>query len=247
MQACFCVDHHQQKVGLANCLDNLALYLDIHGYVRIVGEPAGIDQPELPPVPLCECKMAVPRRARLLAHYRAVIADDAVEQRRFPDVRPADDRYHGHVHAATACVSAERTSMKSYDAKTGIGSVARSSSKTVSSRKIPSSLIVSAGISAIDRSCRSASASRMSAPTRSPAVVIVRPNSEFSATISSKAAPVAFSSFAMSSGMIPAIPFPVTTPIRLPSMRGRSSTPAATLDRSEATAPMPFSICEKSP
>ena len=50
-----------------------------------------------------------------------------------------------------------------------------------------------------------------------------------------------------SSGISGAIDTPVTTPMRLPSRRGSSSSPSATRVRSEAIAPTPFSICGKSP
>jgi hypothetical protein len=47
--------------------------------------------------------------------------------------------------------------------------------------------------------------------------------------------------------MSAAIDVPVTTPMRRPSRRGSSPRPSATRIRSDVTAPMPFSICGKSP
>ena len=152
MQSDFGVDDHQQQIGLANRLDDLAPDLEVHRNVRIVGQPAGIHQPELPAVPVRAREMAIARGARLVADDRAVIADDAVEKGRLADVRPADDCNYRDIHAATASASAARKSTKSYEGKTGIGSDARSVSKSTSSRKMPSSLIVSAGISASERS-----------------------------------------------------------------------------------------------
>jgi hypothetical protein len=77
----------------------------------------------------------------------------------------------------------------------------------------------------------------MSAPTSSPAVVVVGPNSEFSATMSSKCAPVRSASCASSGGMSGAIEAPVTTPIRCPSVAGSRSSPSRTRSRSIASEP----------
>src|SRR5437899_2612403 len=136
--------------------------------------------------------MAVAGGARFLGDDRAVVADDTVEQRRLADVRAPDEGDDGNGHAASArgSPSCERTSMKSYDGYTGMCNCSRSVMNGSSSRKTPLSLMHSAGISARSRSVRSLKARLMSAPTSRPAVVVVGPNSEFSATMSSNEAPV---------------------------------------------------------
>src|SRR6266550_1931169 len=250
MQACLCVHDHQEQIGLGDCFHHLPANLQIHRHARVVSNAACVDEPEFLAVPFGHGEVAIASRSRFVADDRALIADDAVEQSRFSDVRASDDRDDRSAetaHAATASASDAKKSIKSYEGKTGIGSEVRSSSKAMSSRKMRSSLSVSAGINAIVRSWRSASTRRMSAPTRRPAVVMVGPNNELSATISSNSAPVASCSASSSGGISAAIAFPVTTAMRLPSILGKSSSPSATRDRSDATEPIPFSICEKSP
>ena len=75
----------------------------------------------------------------------------------------------------------------------------------------------------------------------------VGPNSEFADATSSKLAPVTPASDSSNAGMCDAIDVPVTTAMRLPSRRGRRSSPLARRWRSIVSAPTPFSICEKSP
>ena len=67
---------------------------------RIVGQSAGIHEPELTSVPLRAREMAVACRARFVAHDRAVFTDDAIEERRLADVRTANERDDGNVHAS---------------------------------------------------------------------------------------------------------------------------------------------------
>ena len=102
MHADLRIDDEQQQVGLVDRLVHLPPDLDVHRHARIVGDAAGVDEPELRGRPFGSREMAVARRARLLADDRAVVADDAVEERRLPDVRPADERDDRNVHAATA-------------------------------------------------------------------------------------------------------------------------------------------------
>src|SRR5688500_16101315 len=99
--------------------------------------------------------MPVARGPRFVADDCAVVRDDAVEQGGFADVRPADQRDYGQVHAATPLGSCSRTSMKSYEGKMGIESASRRAPSDRSSRKTLSSFMVSAGMSAIPRSWRS--------------------------------------------------------------------------------------------
>src|SRR3954469_17251270 len=241
------VDYEHEKIGFIDRLQHLALDLHIHRNVGIVSETSRVDQPELSAVPFGPREVPVASSAGFFADNGAVLSDDAVEERGLPNVGPPNKGDYGQIHAATPTDSDARTSMKSYDGKTGIGSDARTASRVKSSRKMLSSLIVSAGMSAMSRSWRCASADMMSRPTSSPAVVIVGPHSEFSATISSKRAPLTSESRSRSGLMSGAIANPVTTPIVWPSRRLTRSSPAATRMRSEVTAPTPFSICAKSP
>jgi len=48
--------------------------------VRIVGQSARVDQPELAAVPFCARKVAVARRAWLVADDRVVLTDDSIEE-----------------------------------------------------------------------------------------------------------------------------------------------------------------------
>ena len=120
MQADLGVDDEQQQVGLVDRRRDLAADLDVHRRLRIVGHTAGVDQPERAAVPVGAREMAVARRARFFGDDGLLVADDAVEQRRLSDVRPADERDDGYAHAAcrplsTGSPSCASTSMKSYD------------------------------------------------------------------------------------------------------------------------------------
>jgi hypothetical protein len=74
------VDDEHEQVRFGDCLEHLPLDLDIHGHTRIVGEAAGVHEPELPAVPVGAGEMTVARRSCLVAHDRAVLTDDAVEK-----------------------------------------------------------------------------------------------------------------------------------------------------------------------
>src|SRR5688500_4577780 len=109
MDSVFRVDYEHEKIGLLDCLHHLTLDLDVHRNPWIVGEPAGVHEPELTAVPLGAREMPVARGPGFVAYNGAVVADDAVEQSRFADVRPADKRDNGQVHAATPLGSCSRT------------------------------------------------------------------------------------------------------------------------------------------
>src|SRR5205085_11850478 len=102
-----------QQVRFVDCLQNLALDLEVHRDPWIVGQSAGVDEPELTPIPVGARKMPITRRSSLLTDDGAVLADDAIEQRGLANVGPADERDHGKIHTATAVGSASSTSMKS--------------------------------------------------------------------------------------------------------------------------------------
>ena len=69
------------------------------------------------PGPIGLREMAVARRSRFLRNDRAVVSDDAVEQRRLPDVGTTNQCDNRSVHAATSATrgspSWTNTSMKS--------------------------------------------------------------------------------------------------------------------------------------
>jgi hypothetical protein len=65
---------------------------------RIV-EAAGVDQRELTPTPLRGRVDAIARRAGKILDDRDALADDAVEERRLPNVGPADNGNDGAGHA----------------------------------------------------------------------------------------------------------------------------------------------------
>jgi hypothetical protein len=122
MQTGLRVDNQHEEIGFLNRLQHLSLDLDIHRNAGVVGQSAGIDQPELTSIPVGAREMAIPGRASLVADYRAVIADDAVEKRGLPDVGTSDECDDRKVHAGTPLSSDSRISMKSYEGKIGIGS-----------------------------------------------------------------------------------------------------------------------------
>ena len=91
------IHHQQHQVSLGDRLLHLALDRQVHREVRVLDDPAGVDEPEVATIPLGEREVAVTGRARFLAHDRVIIADDAVEERRLPDVGTSDQRDHRDV------------------------------------------------------------------------------------------------------------------------------------------------------
>ena len=91
---CGRVDHEQRGVGLVDRVERahdrgvLGLLLDL----ALPPHPRGVDEPQRSVVGLDDGVDRVHRRARHVVHDRAVVADQPVEQRRLPHVRPADDR-----------------------------------------------------------------------------------------------------------------------------------------------------------
>jgi hypothetical protein len=62
-------------------------------YCLVVGDDsAGVDQGKAFSIPIRFTVNAIARDARLVADNRAPLADQAIEQRRLADVRPADNR-----------------------------------------------------------------------------------------------------------------------------------------------------------
>src|SRR5687768_100956 len=127
MDADLRVDDEEGHVRLFDRGRDLTANLAVHWRARIVGQSAGVDEPERPAIPLGTREVAIARRPRFLGDDRAVVADDAVEQRGLADVGAPDERDDRDAHAACGPVSAgspswASTSMKSYEGNTGIGS-----------------------------------------------------------------------------------------------------------------------------
>ena len=121
MHAGLGVHHREEQVGLVDRLEDLLADLRVHGAPRVLGQSAGVDEPERPAGPVGAREVAVPRRPRLVGDDRRVVSDNAVEERRLADVRTADDGDHRQSHAAAApdatlpAPSGASASMKSYD------------------------------------------------------------------------------------------------------------------------------------
>ncbi len=92
------VHDEQQHVRFLHRLQHLAANLDVHRNVRIVGETAGVHEPEGAAIPHGTAEVTVARGAGLVAHDRRVVADDAIEELRLTDVRAADDGDDGDGH-----------------------------------------------------------------------------------------------------------------------------------------------------
>ena len=65
----------------------------VSGVTSAMSTPPGVDQEELPAPPLAHELLAVARDARGLVHDGGARARQAVDERRLPDVREADDRH----------------------------------------------------------------------------------------------------------------------------------------------------------
>src|SRR5207237_6062381 len=171
-----------------------------HGAVELVvrarHHPARVHQPKPLSVPLGRAKMPIARDSRTGVHDRIPASDEPVEQRRFADVGPADDRDGGGAPHPCPTPNAERgsgnaereagapvprsafrvpsspkTSAKSCDRCTGMGTRAASSSAPTSSMKTRSSFTDSPGSKTKSRSVRPARARSIAAAGKSPAVV----------------------------------------------------------------------------
>src|SRR5437764_15039301 len=103
-----CVDDEQEQIRLLYRLPHLAPDLDVHRMLWIVRYTAGVDEPELPAAPIGAREMTIARRARLLGDDRCLSTDDAVEESRFPDVRPSEQRNDGNAGVLHAVASPSR-------------------------------------------------------------------------------------------------------------------------------------------
>ena len=86
------VDNEEDRVCLGDREAGLLLDLCLDRVVRVDLEPAGVDDDEASAVPLGVAVEAVAGRPRAILDDRGAPADDPVEERALPDVRPPDDR-----------------------------------------------------------------------------------------------------------------------------------------------------------
>ena len=88
------IEHHDHHVRLGDRLQGArdAGTLDRILDPRAAAHAGGVDEQEFAPVALERHQDAVARGAGLLAGDHALLADQAIDQRRLADVRPADDR-----------------------------------------------------------------------------------------------------------------------------------------------------------
>ncbi len=92
------VDDEQDHVGLPDRGLRLAAYGRLHlAGLRVVESP-GVDERELAAAPLGGRVDAVARRAGKVLDDRDAFTDEAIEQRRFADVGPPNDRDDGPAH-----------------------------------------------------------------------------------------------------------------------------------------------------
>src|SRR5262249_23118258 len=85
------LNHEDDQVRLGDGDTRLVLDARLDRVARIDLQPAGVDDHEPPPVPFGLAVEAVAGCSRAILHDRRAAADDAVEQGRLADVRPADD------------------------------------------------------------------------------------------------------------------------------------------------------------
>src|SRR5581483_4543449 len=106
------VHHQQHDVGLAHRGLRLAADLRVEG-VTLAGKPAAcVDHDEGAAPPLGFDLLAIACDARLLLDDRDATADDAVEQCRLADVRPADNRDYRPAHVRTRPASSAARSAR---------------------------------------------------------------------------------------------------------------------------------------
>ena len=139
----------REQVRLVRSPRHLAADLEVHRRLRIVGQSAGVDEPERAAVPLGHREMAVARRPRLLGDDGAVVPDDAIEQRGLSDVRPPDECDDWNAHAGAPppvrLAAREQHVDEVVRREDRHGQRLAQRDERSSSRKRPSSLIVSAG------------------------------------------------------------------------------------------------------
>ena len=94
------IDQEQGGVGLAHRGFGLLAHSARQGLRILVLETGGVDHAEVEAEQLRFALAAVAGDAGPVVDQRQALADEPVEQRRFPDVGPADDRDSGQGHGA---------------------------------------------------------------------------------------------------------------------------------------------------
>src|SRR5262249_13815025 len=148
-------------------------------------EAARVDHRRLPALELHPPVEPVARHSGHVAHQRLPAADQAIEERRLTDVRPADDGEGrprlGSVHRGYPSNARSKARAVGATTRTGTPTSRARSAGVTSSRKTPSpSRTATAGTSTSEPR-RSSPARRrwMSCPVKSPATVMVRPKNSF--------------------------------------------------------------------
>src|SRR5688572_9767502 len=117
--------HHEQKdVRFGNREPDLSSDLDIHGKLRVLHDAAGVHEPEGLSGPIRTREVPVARRTSFVRHDRRVSADDSIEERGLPDVRPAYQADYGDIDAAhrDATIAAARSNARSGSLRTSMKS-----------------------------------------------------------------------------------------------------------------------------
>ncbi len=89
------VHQEEDQVGFLQGDLHLAPDRAIHGLGGAGNQAAGVHQPEMAAAPFGIAEVAVPGGAGMFRDDRGAAPEDAVEERGFADVRPADDRDDG--------------------------------------------------------------------------------------------------------------------------------------------------------
>ena len=122
------IHDEQQHVAIGDGLLHLRPNRAAHRVRRSRDQPAGVDQPEPPAVPLCGREMTVAGDAGLRVDDRLAPPDDAIEQGRLADVGATDDgdgrygRSDGRTVGLTHSENASRPTVRPSDSPTSIAS-----------------------------------------------------------------------------------------------------------------------------
>jgi hypothetical protein len=104
IQAAAGIDHEDDDVSLAD--GHMGLVAGGHGdlgsrlgfHLTVVLQPSGVDKGELDAAPIGRAVDPVASGARLVLHDGPALADQAIEQRRFANVRPAYNSHNRFCH-----------------------------------------------------------------------------------------------------------------------------------------------------
>src|SRR5262249_22918455 len=149
-------------------------------------EPAGVDDGRLPALEVNLAVQTIARHARYVAHEGLPATDEPIEQRRFADVRSADDGDYGAEHTA------DRSALGSgATTRTGTPTAAARSLGVMSSRNTPSrSRNATAGTTIASPSSGSVARWRaMSCPVSNPVTETLPPKKWFGTAATRAVAP----------------------------------------------------------